>query len=149
MCRLLGKYKTFPINLYRLQQKKEVILREIDSQIKIGSKSFDFRLKEDGLIHPNETEFFFSPNGMSLRPLGPSLQNIAMTYKFKYAYEIPINTPIPENLILLHEYKDHYSLQTAIKCTHEELNDRLTNFLKKQTLMSKENFLKKLLDHNK
>ena len=149
MSKLLGRYKTFPVTLYRLQQKKEVLLRDFMTQTNLGRNSYDFRLGEDGLIHPNESEFFIFPNGMSLRPLGLTLKNVAMTYKFKYAYEIPMNTPIPENLILLHEHTDHYSLQSSIKCTPEELNDRLTKFLKKQTLMSKENFVRKLLDNIK
>jgi hypothetical protein len=147
MSRLLGRYKTFPITLYRLQQNKKVILKEFLAQAELGKNSYDYRLQEDGLIHPNETEFVSHPNGISLRPFGLALKNMSLRYKFKYAYEIPKNTRIPENLILIHEMGDGYSLESTIKCTPEELNDRLTKFLKKQTQMSKENFLRKLLEN--
>lgn len=140
--KLLGRYKTFPISLYRLQQKKDVKLRDFHSQQIIGRNSYDFILKKDGLIHPNDTEFFLYPNGMSLRPIGLALKNIVKSYKFNYVYEIPKDTPVPENLVLLHEHTDHYSLQTCSKCTPEELNEALTKFLYTQKLLNKTEFLK-------
>ncbi len=138
---LIGKYKVFPITLYRLQQKKVVKLREMSSQLELGKSHFDFTLK-DGMVHPNNTDKFIGPNGMSLLPLGQSLSKVAKTYNFSYIYEISAGAEIPDDLILLHEHTDHYSLQTSIICSPNDFDKRLTLFLQKQKSLSKDDFLK-------
>ena len=70
------------------------------------------------------------PNGLSLRPMGINLWDIVSNYNGKITVvRIPKNTPIPEELVLLHEHSDHYSMQTAIPCSPSELNKRLAEFL--------------------
>lgn len=144
MASLLGKYKKFPITLYRLQQSKEAKLRDMHSQFNKGKRSFDFVLNKDGLVHPNKTNDFIGPNGMSLRPIGKPLIEIEKSYKYTHIYQIMEGAEIPEELILVHEYKDHYSLQTSVVCTPLELNNRLSNFLYKQKSLTKEEFIKLL-----
>ncbi len=139
--KLIGKYKVFPITLYRLQQKKTVKLSDMLSQLKKGRSSFDFTLRE-GMIYPNTTDTFEGPNGMSLRPLGQNLSKFAKSYNFDFVYEISEGTQIPDDLILVHEYCDHYSLQTSIISSPEDLNNKLTMFLQKQKSLKKEDFLK-------
>ena len=58
-------------------------------------------------------------------------------------------TLIPENLVLLHEFKDHYSMQTSVACTEKEINQRLTKFLKENAeLVAREKLLKMIKDAN-
>lgn len=145
--KLLGKYtKAFPITLFRLQSRPEVKLREFIRQQQKNLPSFDFRLMTDGLVHPMTTDEFIQPNGMSLRPVGNSLEMTLKSFRGKFVYMIKEGTEIPENLILLHEHTDHYSMQTSIPCTENDLNKRLTKFLQeKSTLLTKEqcqNFIK-------
>lgn len=144
-----GKFKKFPITLYRLQQSKEVKLRDLTSQSSKGRRSYDFVINDDGLIYPSTTENFIGPNGMSLRPIGKSLANISKSLKYSYVYEIPEGTEIPDDLILLHEYLDHYSLQTSVKCTPLDLNYRLNSFIMKQKSLTKEEYTKILINFKK
>jgi hypothetical protein len=44
-------------------------------------------------------------------------------------YEVRQGTPIPDELVLLHEHTDNYSLQPAAPMTLDELNAGLTRFL--------------------
>jgi len=144
MSKLIGIYRNeFPVTLYRFQSAKEIKLREMISQLKKNKSSYDFTLF-NGLIKPIELVNFERPNGMSLRPMGSNLKKIAKTYKYNYAYEILKGTKIPEelNLILVHEHTDHYSLQTSVECTEEDLNLRLNKFIESSKLMTKEEMLK-------
>jgi hypothetical protein len=128
--KLLGRYtKTFPITLFRLQPQKEVKLREFIRQQEKDLTYFDFRLMNDGLIHPQSTEYFVFPNGMSMRPTGKKLENFLKSFRGKCIYMVKEGTKIPDNLVLLHEHTDHYSLQTSVPCKEDELNERLTKFL--------------------
>jgi hypothetical protein len=43
---------------------------------------------------------------------------------------VPEGAVLPDNLVLLHEHGDHYSLQTTEVCTLDQLNSRITKFLK-------------------
>ncbi len=125
-------YRSVPIELFRVQNTLKVKLRDFQKQTAKGSKSFDFKLHEDGLIHPVPSDQFRVPNGMSLRPGGPNLSNILAHFKGKHVvYRIPEGVAIPENLVLYHEHSDHYAMQTTVPCTEKELNARLTEFLHK------------------
>ncbi|CAF0780093.1 unnamed protein product [Brachionus calyciflorus] len=132
--KLLGRYtKTFPITLFRLQPGYDVKLREFFRQQAKNLPSYDFKIMKDGLIHPMTTDEFIQPNGIS----------------GKCIYIIKEGVQLPENLVLLHEHTDHYSLQTTIACKEEDLNKRLTRFLKENgSLLSKDQLLK-LIKENK
>jgi hypothetical protein len=53
---------------------------------------------------------------------------------------IPKDTIIPEKLVLLHEFGDHYSLQTTEICTKEELEDRMNKFISKFKPIKEEDY---------
>ncbi|KAH6684079.1 hypothetical protein B0J14DRAFT_572017 [Halenospora varia] len=59
-------------------------------------------------------------------------------------YSIPRDTPLPEELILVHEHTDHYSMQPVIEMSLDDLNQRITKFLQRSgTLYSTEQWLMK------
>jgi hypothetical protein len=68
----------------------------------------------DGLIHPKLGDFFESPNGMSVRPRGPNMWEILDKFRGPCnVWIIPQGTPLPKELVLIHEHNDHFSVQTA------------------------------------
>ena len=125
--------KRTPVNLFRIQVGVNVKLRAHADQLAAGRSSYDIKV-HDGLVQsfePAESRFM-GPNGMSLRPAGPMFGIIVGTFKSNPKlgiYEIPEGTPIPDNLALLHEHSDHFSLQPAVPMTLVELNRALTAFL--------------------
>jgi hypothetical protein len=56
--RLLGRYKTLPIDLFRFQGGLNVKLREFNQQKSLGRTSFDLKVGPNGLVHPSDGEFF-------------------------------------------------------------------------------------------
>ncbi|KAL4954096.1 hypothetical protein BDW69DRAFT_194310 [Aspergillus filifer] len=51
-------------------------------------------------------------------------------------------TPLPDNLILVHEFRDHYSLQPREEMTVDDLNASITEFLQaKGRFFTKEEWL--------
>ena len=139
----LLRFKKVPITLFRIQGSKKIVLREKARQIAHNRTSYDFMLHEDGKVHPTYGEKFTKPNGASCRPAGPNLFEIVTHFKGNYIYIIPKDTPLPDELILILEHTDHYSIQTTTDCTEKELNERLNKFLEKMELISKEEFNKK------
>ena len=125
------RYTKLPIELFRVQRGVKVALREYERQIAKKSRSFDFKLQPDGLIHPETGDQFRTPNGMSLRPGGPVFGEIlsmfAKTYK---VIRLPPGLELPDKLVLIHEHSDHYSVQTTEPCSEQELNNRMTEWLK-------------------
>jgi len=129
---LLGIYRELPLALFRLQAAKTVALRDYAVQRAAGRASFDLHLHDGGIVQPSDTAAmtFNGPNGMSLRPSGPMLASIVAQFRGRcIVFEVPARTPVPEELVLLHEHTDHYSLQAARPMPLEELNKRLTAFL--------------------
>jgi len=134
---LQATYRQVPQILYRIQPRFPVSLREHSKQVKLGKTSFDLKLGAKGLVHPVKLEQdvsktpFTGPNGMSLRPRGMSLAEILGNQKQSdQLFILPKGLVIPDYFVLIHEYLDHYSLQTAESCALSEFNQRLTNFLK-------------------
>ena len=139
------KEKT-PIKLFRiLTGKKQIVqLRELNSQLKKGARSFDVIVKDDGLVHPISGMTFSGPNGMSLRPEGLTQYEILESMKGNVSVvEIPESEPIPKGLVLVHEHNDHYSMQSDCKCSLKELNLKLNAFLCKYEKYSKATWFEK------
>ncbi|EFC44493.1 predicted protein [Naegleria gruberi] len=81
------------------------------------------------MVQPAEGDVFECPNGLSLRPGGHTLGHILAHYKKKVGLIlIPEGVAIPDDLVLIHEHTDHYSLQTSVPCTEDELNAKLNHF---------------------
>jgi hypothetical protein len=142
---LIGKFKTTEIELFRIQNGPSTKLREFAAQQRKNSKSYDLVAQPDGLIHPKTSEFFEGPNGSSLRPIGPVIFEVVSHWRGKDAriYRIPKGTKLPDNLILLHEHSDHYSLQTTEPVKLSELNKRLTVFFNQFEYMNPNEFQSK------
>ncbi len=146
----MTRFRTTPVQLFRLVTTNTVKLREYKSQVAKGSHSYDFFLGEDGLIHPAASEFFEAPNGMSLRPHGIQMWDILASYRGNPKVLIlPQGTAIPDDLALFHERSDHYSLQTAIPRTMNALNTTLTKFLSPYEVITKEEYFLRFPLHAK
>ena len=146
--KLIGRYsKETPIELFRIQGTKRVSLREYAAQMAKNRMSFDLRQNpESGLVEPRNGEYFEGPNGMSIRPLGPVLHEVVRTFrggKNTTIYRLPKGTPLEgEDLQLLHEHSDHYSLQCSKPMTLSALNHRMTEFMQKHAeQLTRQNFV--------
>ncbi|KAM0756189.1 hypothetical protein T439DRAFT_320885 [Meredithblackwellia eburnea MCA 4105] len=127
---LLGKYTTVPVELFRVNSSDKVALRDYDSQMKMERTAYDLHLKEDGLVHPSQGDMFNGPNGCSLRPDGPMMQEVIRNFESEniVVWRIPQGLQLPSNLIILHEHTDHHSLQLTEPMTLSEFNKTLTSF---------------------
>ncbi|KAJ5470065.1 hypothetical protein N7530_007422 [Penicillium desertorum] len=77
---------------------------------------------------------YYFPNGASMRPNSRTQQNLVRTAKpwgghAIYVYAIMAGTVLPNDLILVHEFRDHYSLQARKEMTVEELNAKIEALL--------------------
>ncbi|KAF5120365.1 hypothetical protein E5D57_013719 [Metarhizium anisopliae] len=96
--------------------------------------------------------FAVAPNGASMRPNSPYQQSL-VSWRFRgsdmIVYSVPKGTGLPDDLVLVHERSDHYSLQPAVPMTvdgklscmpfrnfdqsltrHLDMNARMTNFFR-------------------
>ena len=130
--KLIGRYPThISTDLFRVGANEKVILRDYAKQQKLGRHSFDIKLNpEDGLAHPATGEYFNGPNGASLRPNTQFMQEIIRKFRGRYVtvYMLKEGTKLPEDLVLLHEHSDHYSLQCTKPMKLSDLNKKLTQF---------------------
>jgi hypothetical protein len=132
---LIGRFTgVTPVALFRIQGGAGVRLRREAAQKAAGRELFDVSVGDDGLVHPRdpaETQYT-GPNGMLLRPKGfvfaialDAFRGGAKTRVF----EVPKGSPIPPELVLLHEHGDDYSLQPAVSMRPAQLDKALTAFL--------------------
>ena len=85
---------------------------------------------------------FHTPNGMSLRPLGPNMIDILNRFRGEaMIYRLQEATPLPEGTVLFHEHSDHYSLQVEKPMMLEDFNEKLTAYLKTLPAVTKQDFL--------
>jgi hypothetical protein len=144
---LLGKYNVIYRDLFRVNATEKVILRDFESQKKLDRSSYDLVLKEDGLVHPSpSTGNFEGPNGASVRPNSPFMQEVIRGFKGKgvVIYLLKEGTPLPPELVLLHEHTDHHSIQCTQPMKLSELNERITKFCKANGVkMSKAEFVER------
>lgn len=89
---LLGRYQITPLELFRINSGKNIVLRDYAVQrAQHGRRSYDLHLGPDGLVHPKTGPNFGGPNGASLRPLGPKLWELLGRYRVKdtIIYRLP------------------------------------------------------------
>ncbi len=127
---LLGRFAaSTPITLFRIQSGLAVKLRPKEE----GKHSHDIVRREDGLVLPRDAAelHYLGPNGMSMRPKGNMLSVIVGTFTARntVVFEVPQGTPLPPELVLLHEHTDHYALQPAQRMKLSAANAALTRFL--------------------
>ncbi|OBZ70677.1 hypothetical protein A0H81_09464 [Grifola frondosa] len=128
---LLGRFDHVPVELFRINWSEKVVLRDYESQMKMKRTSYDLHIQEDGFVHPKPGDTFEGPNGASVRPNGPFLQELIRGFKGKNTviYRIPEGIPLPPDLVLLHEHSDNHSIQCKVPMTLSELNSKVTKFV--------------------
>ena len=142
------RYEIVPQTLYRIQPRLPVTLRNYDTQMALGRTSFDLKVK-DGLVHPAVGEEWIGPNGMSLRPAGNVMRRILDEFKgTPTIYTLIPGLKLPDDLIILHEHTDHYSLQLRVPMTLEAFNARLTEFLQSLPSQTREQFIAAMDDED-
>ncbi|EFW17445.1 conserved hypothetical protein [Coccidioides posadasii str. Silveira] len=67
-----------------------------------------------------------------MRPNTAKTQRLVSTLRGNSAciYSARAGTQVPDDLILVHEFKDHYSLQARKEMTVDDLNTKITGFLR-------------------
>ncbi|KAK0443942.1 uncharacterized protein EV420DRAFT_1277800, partial [Desarmillaria tabescens] len=130
---LLGRYDHIPCELFRINNSRDVILRDYKKRIKLGSTSCDLCVQEDGLVHPKLGPMFEGPNGASVRPNGAFLQELVRVFHNTKSviYRLPEGTKLPPDLVCLHEHTEHHSIQCTVPMTLHELNTKITRFFQK------------------
>jgi len=144
MANIIGRYRTLPVELFRIQSCMNVRLREHERQMKAGRKAFDLRLHEaDRKVHPAEGDVFIGPNGMGMRPAGPVFAEIVANFRGSNIFVLPKGLELPTELNLLHEHSDHYSMQTSMPVSLAALNRRLTELMSGMELIDKEEYFRR------
>ncbi|KAG9252688.1 uncharacterized protein F5Z01DRAFT_222722 [Emericellopsis atlantica] len=130
MSKFINSFKHVPLLLFRLNSGKSIKLREYSAR---RSRSFDV-LSEAGTVKAKALtpSTYEAPNGASMRPLGEFQTALVENFKGSNVtvYAVPEGTQLPDDLILVHEHTDHYSLQPAVDMPLSELNEKITAFLR-------------------
>lgn len=145
--RKMKRYTQLPLTLYRIQPRLPVALRDYDTQMAKGRKSFDLKLDKNGFVQPMVGSHFTTPNGMTLRPASDTMVQILKSFRGEpIVYHLLCGMEMPSGLVVYHEHTDHYSLQTSEPIQFEEFNKRLTEFLRSLPSQTREQFLKQMED---
>ncbi|KAI9679894.1 MAG: hypothetical protein M1817_004909 [Caeruleum heppii] len=140
--KFINAFKIIPKELFRLNNGPSIALREYSPQ---RNRSYDL-LTEAGKVKPKalQPSSYAAPNGASMRPNTAKQNKLVSTFKGAnmLVYCVPAGTPLPDDLLLVHENHDHYSLQPAKEMTVTELNKTITEFLQANgTTLSQEQWL--------
>ncbi|KAF2799226.1 hypothetical protein K505DRAFT_321302 [Melanomma pulvis-pyrius CBS 109.77] len=126
--KFIRSFKAFPMELFRVNNGRAIRLREWSPQ----RTRYDV-LTEAGSVKAKALNpaTYKAPNGASMRPNTQFKREMIQRSRGDdvVVYSIPKGTLLPEDLILVHEFKDHYSLQAARDMPLQELNNKITNFL--------------------
>jgi hypothetical protein len=141
---IIGKHiDKFPCTLFAIQKSKipKLQLRERAEQQAKNLTNYDF-VAVDGNILPLVNDTYIQPNGMSLRPNTLQEWNLIADRGGKvYVAEIGEGTPIPEGMVLIHEFEDHFSLQPAKVMPVEDFNHRVSSFLRTMKVYTRAEWL--------
>ncbi|KAF2254666.1 hypothetical protein BU26DRAFT_143283 [Trematosphaeria pertusa] len=133
---LIAVFKIFPKELFRVNNGRAVRLREWSLQ---RQRRFDV-LTNSGMVQAKalNPDTYTRPNGASMRPNSDFQRKLIQKIK---GNEVVVYS-IPTDLLLVHEYGDHYSLQAAENMPLNELNNKITSFLESHgRVRSKEDWL--------
>ena len=140
----MQRFYQFPVTLYRVQPRLPVFLRDYEIQKSKKRLSFDLKL-HNGLVNPMEGDTFHTPNGMSLRQSSPKLASIVENFRnisnTMRVYRMQEASKVPQDMVLILEHTDHYSLQVSKPMSLDEFNNALTEYLSGLPSMSKEEFV--------
>mmetsp|Transcript_40402 Transcript_40402/g.84077 ORF Transcript_40402/g.84077 Transcript_40402/m.84077 type:complete len:159 (-) Transcript_40402:201-677(-) len=144
---LVRKFTKLPKTLYRIQARLPVKLRDYETQMAKGRASFDLKIHADGLVHPAHGDEWIGPNGMSLRPATDTMLGILEDWKGEPTiFRLNEGMQLPNNLIVIHERDDHWSMQTREPTTLESLNQTLTELLEDAPTQTREQFQEQMDD---
>lgn len=146
--KLVKKYNILPTRLYRIQNDLPTALRDYDSQMAKGRSGFDLKVcKQSGLVLPTKGNTWVAPNGASMRPASEKMVEILNRWKGDpIVFRLNEGMELPDDLVMVREFGDHYSLQAAVPMTLEELNTKITKILETATRQSKAQFLEEYFD---
>ncbi|KAL4786792.1 hypothetical protein BJX76DRAFT_354795 [Aspergillus varians] len=144
MPRFIKSYTTFPKEIFRINNGPTVRLRPAPSPRR-PKGLFDL-FTYGGMVKPKALSptIYEPPNGASMRPNTPNLHRLVNARRglSTCIYSVPEGAPIPEDLILVHEFKDHWSLQAREEMTVDALDAKITHFLRMEAqCFSKEEWL--------
>ncbi|THC92161.1 hypothetical protein EYZ11_008376 [Aspergillus tanneri] len=129
MSRFIARFSIFPKELFRLNNGNTIRIR--DRAVKrVGS--FDVTT-EDGKVKPKAVDHpdtYQPPNGASMRPNTKTQHDLVKNFigKDMIVYSVPLGTKLPDDLTLVHEKGDHFSLQPTREMTLEEFNSKINEF---------------------
>ncbi|TRX89863.1 hypothetical protein FHL15_009296 [Xylaria flabelliformis] len=129
---MIKVFRSFPRELFRVNNGRQVKLRVQQP----GRHLYDILAKngqvEPKALHPST---YIAPNGASMRPNSPYQQSLVST-RFRgtdvIVFAVAKGTDLPEDLLLVHERSDHYSLQPSATMTIDDLNWKITKFMEKK-----------------
>ncbi|KAL2173072.1 uncharacterized protein P884DRAFT_273585 [Thermothelomyces heterothallicus CBS 202.75] len=126
MSSFMSQFGHFPTKLFRLSATSKTKLRDYTLK---KSASYDI-LTAQGIAQPIASVTYERPNGASMKPLSAGWFQLVQKFKGSkvVVFEIP---EVPEDLILIHEHSDHYSLQPRVSMPLDDLNKKIDAFLKK------------------
>ncbi len=140
---IVRKYNVLPVSLYRIQGRLPIRLLDYDSQMAKGRRRYDVKLcKETGKVLPAEGDKFIGPNGAILRPLSNTLvRALVRRNKEPIVFCLREGMQLPDDLVMIHERGDYYSLQTTVPIELSELNDKITKIMEEAPRQTREQFL--------
>lgn len=143
--KIVARYTVTPIKLFRIcGAKKSIVLREHAKQLAKGSRAYDYTGRPDGLIHPAPLDgTFIGPNGASFRPATINMWDVLSQRKGANVIEIPENSQLPEDLVMLHERDDHYSLQGTRPMKPSELTKKMNAWIEKFEMYPKDTYFER------
>ncbi|KAI1078583.1 hypothetical protein F5B20DRAFT_547651 [Whalleya microplaca] len=128
--KLIATFRRFPKELFRVNDGRQIKLRVWSPQRR---EVYDI-FAENGRVEPKALNHatYVAPNGASMRPNSP-YQQALVSWRFKsqnmVVFGVPEGTELPEDLLLVHERSDHYSLQPARSMTIDDLNGKISLFM--------------------
>lgn len=110
-----------------------------------GSRIYDYTLSDAGLMMPAPLcNTFVGPNGLSLKPVGPQMYELVGSARGDASvFEVPKGAQLPPDLVLLHEFSQHYSLQPARAMKPSEFIHLAKLFFKPFPILTKDEYLDK------
>ncbi|EER39265.1 conserved hypothetical protein [Histoplasma capsulatum H143] len=128
--RFIRSFTRFPCQIFRLNFGLAVRLRPHVDPAMPPHGPFDL-LMEDGKVIPRALRPATFVHGQYV--LGSIDDVCAARQSGQRINEgAGIGTQLPEHLILVHEFRDHFSLQARMEMTVEDLNAHITHFLTMQ-----------------
>ena len=147
--RPIVRHTTTPVDMFRLligTSRRRFQLQDFHSGLTnaTGRPNYDIVLQEE-LVVPTQGDFYTNKSGASFRSLSQSLYKSVDSFNPEHfnILKIPAGTPLPPELVLVHEHGIHYSLQTTEAVPLKDFNHRLTEFARNHGVFyHKDTFLK-------